>query len=233
MWDAYQRFRKEFIRAKRHSLPPDQFPWLADVPTRAMSEPDDDNIAPPDPAEWQVTIERSAQTIEKNTSKAAASRRQAEELLQQVADLRRKVDDLAHEADICKADAIQFKTAAAEASKNKENMEIFARFLDVDLEVKDKGTSMVLDRVSASLSYLYCDANIIYRHQFFTSLPQSDEPFAEEDEGLTVVAREERAAKAEAAPLHSTSSGGSWLARIGEIGLVLTVGVLIGRAWRR
>jgi hypothetical protein len=162
MWDAYQRFRKEFIRAKRHSLPPDHFPWLANVPTRAMS--DSDNVAPPDSAEWQVTIERSAQMAEEKASKAATSRRQAEDLLQQAADLRRKVDDLAHEAEMCKADAIQFETAAAEASKNKENMEIFARFLDVDLEVKDKGTSMVLDRVSVSYSYLYCDANIIYRY---------------------------------------------------------------------
>jgi hypothetical protein len=75
MWDAYQRFRKEFIRAKRHSLPPDQFPWLADVPTRAMSEPEDDNVASPDPVEWQTTIERSAETAKKKTSKAAASRR--------------------------------------------------------------------------------------------------------------------------------------------------------------
>jgi hypothetical protein len=164
MWDAYQRFRKEFIRAKRHSLPPDQFPWLANVPTRAMSEPDDDNVAPPDPAEWQVTIERSAQTAEENTSKAAASRRQAEDLLHQVADLREKADDLAQEAEMCEADAVRCETAAAEARHDKENMETFARFLDIDLEVKDAGTSMVLDRVSVSYSYLYCDANIIYRY---------------------------------------------------------------------
>jgi hypothetical protein len=68
---------------------------------------------------------------------------------------------MAYEAQVCEADAIRCETAAAEARKDKENMETFARFLDVDLEVKDRGTSMVLDRVSFSVSYLCYDADIL------------------------------------------------------------------------
>jgi hypothetical protein len=50
-----------------------------------------------------------------------------------------------------------------------------------------------------------------------------------------VVAAEERAVKADTPAISTASfaSGGLWLARIGEIGLVLTAGILIGRAWRQ
>jgi chromosome segregation ATPase len=127
-----------------------------------MSEPDDNTIAPLDPAEWQTAIKRSTQTAEEKASRASASRQQAEELLHQVADLRHKANVLAQEAEACTADDIRCETAVAEARKDKNSMETFARFLDIDLqvEVKDEGTSMVLDRVSLSLSCWHRNADI-------------------------------------------------------------------------
>jgi hypothetical protein len=143
----YEQDKRDFIRTHRNSLPPDRFPWLADVPTRAMSEPADDRDVPDlDPTELQTAIHRFAKSAQDKASKASDLRRRAEANLCQVEDLRQQADVLAHDADVYQVEAAMCEAAAAEARKDEENAKSFASFLGIDMETGG-GSQMMLDRV--------------------------------------------------------------------------------------
>jgi hypothetical protein len=129
----YEQDKQDFIRTHRNSLPPDRFPWLADVPTRAMSEPADERDGPDlDPTELQTAIHRFAKSAQDKASKAS--------------DLRRRADALAHDADAYQVEAAMCEAAAAEARKDEKNTKSFASFLGIDIETGG-GSQMMLDRV--------------------------------------------------------------------------------------
>jgi hypothetical protein len=143
----YEQDKRDFIRTHRNSLPPDRFPWLADVPTRAMSEPADDRDIPDlDPTELQTAIHRYAKSAQDKASKASDLRRRAEANLCRVEDLRQQADVLAHDADVYQVEAAMCEAAAAEARKDEENAKSFASFLGIDIETGG-GSQMMLDRV--------------------------------------------------------------------------------------
>jgi hypothetical protein len=143
----YEQDKRDFIRTHRNSLPPDRFPWLADVPTRAMSEPADDRDIPDlDPTELQTAIHRFAKSAQDKASKASDLRRRAEAKLRQVEDFRQQADVLAHDADVYQVEAAMCEAAAAEARKDEENAKSFASFLGIDIETGG-GSQMMLDRV--------------------------------------------------------------------------------------
>jgi hypothetical protein len=162
MHEQQEREKREFIRAKRHSLLPDQFPWLAELPVRAMSVPPDlDRVVPLEPGEWHAMLGRSEKEAKENASKALELRHQAESLLGQAQDLRQQADVLARKADVCEDDAVACDKEAAEARKDAENAKTLARFLGIDLNVHG-GTSMVLDRVRLELAFIssHTDAHL-------------------------------------------------------------------------
>jgi hypothetical protein len=161
----YEQDKRDFIRTHRNSLPPDRFPWLADVPTRAMSEPADDRDIPDlDPTELQTAIHRFAKSARDKASKASDLRRRAEANLCRVEDLRQQADALAHDADAYQVEAAMCEAAAAEARKDEENAKSFASFLGIDMETGG-GSQMMLDRVR-SLSAHKCWLSLTHVSSF-------------------------------------------------------------------